>query len=149
MPASDPKSKRPSGANLPSPHKPSVFFIDRSLGRKIIAGALRKAGEDVQVHDDHFPPDARDEEWLAEIGKRGWIALSKDTRIRYRANELKALRAAKVCAFVLTARGDLQGKEIAAIFVKALPAMKRLVAKTRPPFIAHVSRDGSVRLVTP
>ena len=78
-------SKKRSAANssskLPSRY---AFFIDRSLGRKIVADALRQAGAEVHVHGDHFPPDARDEEWLRVVGQRGWIVLTKDKMIRYR-----------------------------------------------------------------
>jgi hypothetical protein len=38
---------------LPSPPERLVFFIDRSLGRKVIPDALRAAGEEVRIHDDH------------------------------------------------------------------------------------------------
>ena len=124
-----------------------VFFIDRSLGRRIIPGALRDAGEEVRIHDEHFPQDAKDETWLAEAGKQGWVVLTKDKNIRYRAIELHALLAARVRAFVLTARGDLSGAEVGQIFVKALPAVKQLCETAEPPFIARVSRDGSVTIV--
>src|SRR5260221_14400832 len=96
MAASGPKSKRLFVVNSPSPPDPLVFFIDRSLGRKIIAKALRDAGEEVMVHDDHFPQNTRDEVWLGEAGKRQWVVLTKDENIRYRTNELMALRAASV-----------------------------------------------------
>lgn len=138
--------KKPSVASLPSPPERLVFFVDRSLGRKVIPGALRGAGEEVRVHDDHFPQDAKDEMWLAEAGKSGWVVLTKDKHIRYRAAEILALRAANVRAFVLSASGDLSGAEVSQIFVKALPSMKRLCQRTAPPFIALVGRDGTVRL---
>lgn len=147
MAASAPRSKKPSDASLNSPPEPLVFFVDRSLGRKIIPDTLRGAGEQIRVHDELFPQDARDEDWLPEVGRRGWIVLTKDTRIRYRAAEVAALLAARVRAFVLGARGDLQGTEIAAIFVKALPAMKRVLSETDPPFVAHVSRDAKVTVM--
>ena len=38
----------------------------------------------VEIHDDYFASDALDETWLSEIGKRGWVAITKDERIRYR-----------------------------------------------------------------
>jgi len=62
----------------PKPASGLVFFIDRSLGRKYVAGALRTAGAKVEVHDDHFPQTTPDVEWLAEVGRRGWVVLSKD-----------------------------------------------------------------------
>ncbi len=132
--------------SLSLPESP-VFFVDRSLGRRIVPEALRSAGAPVEIHDDHFPQDARDEAWLAEAGRRDWVVLTKDKNLRYRAVETQALMTAKVRAFVLTARGDLSGPEIAQIFVKALPAMRRVCATVTPPFIAHVSRDSNVSVV--
>ena len=141
------KSKRPSAASSGSkPPEPLVFFIDRSLGRKIVAQALREVGESVEIHDEHFAPDARDEAWLVEVGKRGWIVLTKDDRIRYRVTERTALTSARVRAFVLTS-SQLQGVEMAAAFVKALPRIKRLIANRAPPFIGRVARSGKVSLL--
>ena len=147
MPAHGSRSKKRSESNSPSKlPKPLIFFIDRSLGRKIIAAALRQAGADVRIHDDHFPPDERDEKWLREVGRRGWVVLTKDSRIRYRGPEVTALQRARVRAFVLT-RGDLQGAELAEIFVRALPTIERFVAKNPPPFIARIGRDGTVSML--
>jgi len=51
------------------------WFLDRHLGRHIVADALNQAGVDVPVHDDHFRRDAEDEEWLREVGHRRWYML--------------------------------------------------------------------------
>ena len=147
MTASADRSKKQPALNLPSLPEPLVFFIDRSLGRRVIPNALRDAGARVEVHDDHFSQDAQDQVWLAEAGKRGWVVLTKDKHLRYRAVETNALMSAKVRAFVLTTRGDLSGAEIGQIFVKALPKMRRLCATDSGPFVAHVSRDGSVSIM--
>jgi predicted nuclease of predicted toxin-antitoxin system len=116
------RSKRPSPA-------PPPLFIDRSLGR--LASALHAQGAEVHTHDAHFAQDARDEEWLAEVGRRGWAVSTKDTRIRYRQTELSALIAGGVRAFVLT-RGDLNGSEMAAIVVKVPPHLARFSARHHP-----------------
>jgi hypothetical protein len=107
---------------------------------------LREIGEVVEIHDDHFAPDAKDEVWLAEVGRRGWIVLTKDDRIRYRVTERTALASAKVKAFVLTST-QLQGSEMAAAFVTALPRIKRFIANHPPPFLCRVSRNGKVSLL--
>ena len=101
----------------------------------------------VELHDDHFPQDTQDQVWLAEVGKRGWVVLTKDKHLRYRAVETNALKSAKVRAFVLTARSDLSGAEIGQIFVKALPGMRRLCETGSGPFVAHVNRGGSVSIM--
>ena len=147
MTANGDTSKKPSDASLRSPPERLVFFVDRSLGRKIIPDALRAADEEVRVHDEFFPQDEKDEVWLAEVGRLGWVVLTKDKHIRYRQVEIQALLAGKVRAFILTARGDLSGAEVGQIFIKAMPAMKKLCDTATPPFIARVSRDSSVTLV--
>ena len=128
------------------PPEPPIFFLDRSLGKKRVATALREAGAVLHIHDDHFPPDAKDEDWLAEVGRHGWIVLTKDYRIRYRHVERLALMKAGVAAFILTS-GDLQGEEMAQIFVNALPKMTRFLQKHAKPFIAKIAKDGSVSLL--
>jgi hypothetical protein len=100
----------------------------------------------VQIHDDHFRQGAEDVEWLPEVGQRRWIVLTKDTQIRYRTPERIALMQAGVRAFVLTA-GNLSAREMADIFVQALPAIRRFVANHQPPFIAKVTRSGAVSMI--
>ena len=100
----------------------------------------------MQIHDDHFSQNATDEAWLREVGRRGWIVLTKDTWIRRRSNERTALMHTGVRAFVLVA-GNLSGSEMARVFVTALPAMHRFIARHNPPFIAKVTRSGAVSLL--
>jgi uncharacterized protein with PIN domain len=127
------------------PPDPPVFFIDRSLGKKI-ADALRVKGIQVEVHDDHFSPDEKDEVWLLCVGRKGWIILTKDKRIRYRNIEKHAVKKANTSIFTLL-RGDLKAIEMANIFIKALPKIKRFISKHRPPFIAKVTKSGSVSML--
>ena len=147
MTAARARSKKRSGANsTEKPRKPLVFFLDRNLGTKHVASALRAAGVTVEVHNNHFPPDARDETWLPEVGKRGWVVLTKDDRIRYRSTELAAVISAHVALFALSS-GNLTGVEMAQALVAALPRMFRVLATHRPPFIAKVTRSGEMSLV--
>lgn len=67
-----------------------VFFTDRDLGKRF-PEILSAAGLQVERHADHFAPDASDEEWLALVGSRGWVAVSHDRRIRYKPYELGAV----------------------------------------------------------
>jgi hypothetical protein len=96
--------RTPSAASSHSrePRRPTTFFIDRSLGDRFVAEALRTHGLTVRAHKDHFPPDAKDEDWLREVGRRRWVVLTKDKMLRYRQTETTALLEAKVRAFVLT-----------------------------------------------
>jgi predicted nuclease of predicted toxin-antitoxin system len=141
--------KKQSVANSASPKPPEelTFFLDRQLGRYKMAGALRDAGLKVEIHDDHFAPDAKDEEWLTVAGQKGWIVVTRDERIRYRVAEKQAIRRTKVRALVLVAQGNLRAEMLVEIFLKALPKVRAIVAKHRPPFIAKIWRDGKVGLL--
>jgi len=112
-----------------------------------MAGVLRNAGLNVEIHDDHFAQDAQDPEWLTTAGKNNWIVVTRDERIRYRVAEKQAIRRAKVRAFVLAALGNLRAEMLAEIFLKALPKIRRTAAKEKPPFIAKISSSGEVTLL--
>lgn len=120
--------------------------MDRALGTGALAQALRAAGCTVEIHDQHFPQAAKDAEWLPEVGRRGWVVLTKDHHIRTRQNELVALLSAGVAAFVLTG-ADLTGPEMAEAFVRALPRVRRMLVGQPRPFIARVSGAGHVTLI--
>jgi hypothetical protein len=143
------RSRRQSATSSRSSQEPReevVFFVDRSLGRKRFPTPLHDAGLTVEIHDDHFAPDAEDEVWLSEIGKRGWIAITKNERIRYRTIERVALMVARVRAFILS-RGKIPAVELAAIFLRALPRVRRVVAMHRGPFIARITRGSKVKVI--
>ena len=125
-----------------------TFFLDRCLGKKILASVLRAATLKIEVHDDHFPPDAKDEDWLQIVGARGWIVLTSDRRIRYRVLELAALKASGVRAFTFRS-GNLTAQKMGEIFLKALQRISTLLNNNAGPFVASILRDGSVRVVLP
>jgi len=125
-------------------NKPT-FFLDRSLGKELIAKALRDKNVNVEVHDSHFPPNAKDEDWLQEVGDRGWIVLTKDRRFHKRMLEITAIANSRVQVFKLTA-ANLQGAEMAEIFVKSIKKIERVAMSNRAPLIATVSRTGRVSM---
>ena len=108
--------------------------------------ALREAGWYVELHDDHFPQDAKDPELLSAVAARGWVFLTQDARIRYHAAEVRALRAAGLRAIVL-ATGSLTAEKTAEILEKARSRIERVAAEEDAPFIFRVAKDGSVKRV--
>lgn len=100
------------------------------------------------MHDDRFPPDAPDQVWLSEVSRRGWVVLTKDKRIRYRAPELAAVSATKARVFTLTA-GSIQAQEMADIFIHAMPKVRAFVESRRPPYIVTITRSGLLSKVYP
>jgi predicted nuclease of predicted toxin-antitoxin system len=116
-----------------------VFFTDRDLGTRF-PDILRSAGLSVERHRDHFPPDARDEDWLAAVGARGWVALTHDRRIRYKPNELGAVVRHGVALLVIVGRAPYP--ELATAFVATLPRIETFLAGHEPPFVGKVFRPS-------
>ena len=116
-----------------------VYFTDRDLGNRF-PEALRSAGLTVERHADHFADNAPDEVWLETVGKRGWIALTHDRRIRYKPNERDAVIRHGVALLVIV--GAAPFPELAHAFVGSLPVIERFLRRHRPPFIARVYRPS-------
>jgi predicted nuclease of predicted toxin-antitoxin system len=140
------KSKKPYGTKAELLLKNSTFFVDRCLG-KGVGVALRESGLHVEFHADHFADDADDQTWISEVGRRGWVVLTKDKAIRTRPVELNAVEAAKVRMFSLSS-GNMTGEQMAEVFVANRLNIGPLIKKHSPPFIARVSASG-VSLVYP
>ena len=132
---------RPSSTKPPRKESPGwVFFTDRDLG-KALPNALRKAGYMVVIHDDHFlDTRTRDEVWLPEVAKRGWIALSHNKGIRRVSEERDAAMRGGLALFFLIGK---RHEELIANVVATAPGIIRFREKHAPPFIAHVTRPHS------
>jgi hypothetical protein len=116
-----------------------VYFTDRDLGKRF-PEILSAAGFRVERHHDHFAPDATDEFWLREIGKRNWVAITHDRRIRYKPNELEAVVRNRVALLVVV--GAVPFPELASAFVATAPRIESFLARHVPPLIAKVYRPS-------
>ncbi|HEY1362193.1 MAG TPA: hypothetical protein VGF60_08105 [Xanthobacteraceae bacterium] len=116
-----------------------IYFTDRDLGRAF-AEILRSGGLRVERHAQHFAADTPDEVWLEEVGKRGWIALTHDRRIRYKPNERDAVMRHGVALLVII--GAAPFPDLARAFLTTLPRIENLLRRTKPPFIAKVYRPS-------
>lgn len=125
------------------PDKP-VFFVDRSLGRIDVPDALRGAGYQCVIHDEHFDQDTEDTIWLSAVAKENWIVLTKDERIRYRPLELKALESSQLRTFIMVC-GNVRGIDTAAILLKAMPRVLDIVNTQKGPFICYIYKNSAVK----
>ena len=137
------RSKKRSDASSKSQPDKFVFFLDRNLGNRVIAQALRDAGHPVEIHDAHLPVAAPDEDWIRLISSRGWVGVTKDKRIRYRTAEISAIKEYGARVLVIRAK-NLTGTEIAEILMKYYRRIQRFVGQVNVPFIAGISRSGTI-----
>ena len=139
--------KKPS-AGRPSKKPPDrlTLFFDENFGRKKIKELLQGVDARVEVHADHFETGTEDAEWIPEVTKRGWIILSFDRRIRYKANERAAIREHRARVFFLTA-AETTAEQAAQIVRAAIPRIEKLVQETHAPFYATINKNGEIGVV--
>jgi hypothetical protein len=116
------------------------------LGGKIVPAALVDRGWRVERHDDHFDQSTSDQEWITAIGKRKWIILTADSRIRYNPLEKAALLSSGTIIFVIAGRKNLTGRELANQFLSAEAAILKAIEKQRSAAIFKIHRQGRVEL---
>ena len=138
------KSKKRSAASSNWQREEPVLFLDRNLGKHVIADRLRAEGMAVEVHDDHLPPDAPDEDWLAYVGRRGWIALTNDKNIRYRTAELTAIRKHGVRIIVIRAK-NATAVDMAEMVVKGRRRIADFAEKPSGSLVAAMYANGMLR----
>jgi hypothetical protein len=120
-----------------------VIVLDENICFSDLQDAIRSAGVSCELLTDHFPPGTPDATWLTQIGKRGWILLSKDLAIEKNNLEYIALTNMRVGAFFIRSR-EMPKREIIACVVKALPKMLKIIQAENKPFLFKVYKDGTV-----
>ena len=136
--------KRSASSNVsPRELAPAALFIDRCAWSGALARSLREAGIAFVAHHERFAHDTPDDVWLAAAADRGWLVVTRDQRIRYRANELAAMQRARLHVFVFT-QGGLTGAETGSILVRCHAALLRFAAETPPPAFFSLTRSGEV-----
>lgn len=99
---------------------------------------MRAAGLQVEWFFDHFGDATPDTEWLDAVGRKGWIAITHDARIRYKANELAAVVRHNVAMLLVV--GHAPYPRLAEHFVHTLPRIEAFIDVHQPPYIAKVYR---------
>ena len=110
----------------------------------MIADALRSAGISCELHDDHLPIDAPDEDWVALAGRKGWIVLTKDKNIRNRHAQLNSIKKNATRIIVIRAK-NATGPEIAQILRKGINRIYRFYSSEDAPLVAAIYSYGRIK----
>jgi len=127
---------------------PPEFFVDRSLGSRIVPEALRRVGLTAHAMADVYPnlgEDLADETWIPEVTARGWIILLKDDRVRSNPAERAAILDSAARVFCVT-RGNLTGVTQAEWLVNNRYRILQ-TARKRGPYVYGVYENRLERLL--
>jgi PIN like domain len=112
----------------------------------VLLEAMRAAGANVRHVGDAVPYGSADEDWLTEIGSRGWIALMRDQKVRKRPLEIAALKAAGVAAFAYTG-GQATALNTAEAICPRLVKFANMAVSEPKPFLFTFGVAGSLSRV--
>jgi hypothetical protein len=119
-----------------------VFYLDENLCNcKPIEEVFKTAQLRYEKHLTYFTRGTPDPDWLAFVGERGWIVLTKDKGQRYSPLEKKELQTYQIKQFAFHS-GNLSGAEMAEILGQNLRKIFNIIEKHPPPFVASLTRSG-------
>lgn len=121
-----------------------MIFVDGSVPRGV-ADALKKIGKDAKAKAELSPKGTEDTVWLRAVGVNGWLAITRDGRIRTRPGELQAIMDHRAGCFILTYKNHLTRPEIIELVLDNIEAMEEKFRTTPRPFIYTVTKDGEFR----
>lgn len=120
-----------------------ILFFDRSLGKGLGRTLRRVRGfpATVELHDQHFAQNTPDDEWLAEVGQRGWFAIGQDYRHHLMDLEREAIRTHRVGVFYLWGADASQWEQLR-VLARAWSRIEAMTATAPPPFIYRIEKSG-------
>jgi len=136
----------PSGRRNKRPDPPPpVFFLDRGLGRFLVADAIRERGYGVLPMADVYPDgeDQRlpDDDWILRAAAEGWVALTKDYSII--RDHIDTLASTTLRVFSLN-NANLTGPQMAGRFERHLNRIVQRASKPGP-YLYVIGSDGLER----
>ncbi|MGH7746728.1 MAG: hypothetical protein ACREQ5_18530 [Candidatus Dormibacteria bacterium] len=133
---------------------PPDFFVDRSLGDKILPALLRQAGMVVhpmaEVYGRRVAQTLADEVWIREATANGWALLHKDTAIARRTQGrpgplLAALIEAGARAFCMMS-ADLSAQRQVERILRHRARIEQLARETPGPYVFGLYAHGLARI---
>lgn len=128
-----------------SAFSPVYFADENALG---MAKILNRAGRTDFLYPGHpdlpeVPLGALDLEWMPIVGSRGFIAITRDRRIRTRPAELDAYLTHGIRSVWIGAKQDLRAHEQADLFIKHEERLQReIIKRGAGPWALAMNRSG-------
>jgi PIN like domain len=128
------------------PRNAPFFYVDESIYSRILIQALKEVDAQFSTVGDAIPFGAPDEEWLEVCGNSGWLALTRDQRIRYRTLEKRAVRDYRVGMFTFTG-GQATAQQTTDRIMALLAKFSHIASSESRPFIYTFGLIGPVARV--
>lgn len=124
----------------------ATFFFDNDISFRIVEALGRLVhGHRVVPLREVFPVNTPDTTWIPQVGKDGWIVISRDHNQRRREAEHAALKANAVRALYVRHSGtqDTLFADAARI-IKNWPKIERWGTSAPPGTLARLNTDDAI-----
>ena len=120
---------------------PPTFYVDETYGPRLVS-LLRKMNVHAVTYRDvpGIESGDRDVDWIPNVAKRRWIAVSGDKKLRRRLVELQAIQHARLGLVVIAARLSTE-EEAAQVIDKHRNSVLALTLHMPPPFVISLTRQ--------
>ena len=132
---------------MTSPLRRPTLFFDRDVGIRLPqALRLLRLPVDIEYHQNHFPGDAKDEEWMPAVGRRGWTLIGHDGQHHLVAAERSAILDYRIGCFYLWGNSARLWQKMRC-FLRGFEGVLEAVQDTDPPFVFKVREAGRLEAV--
>lgn len=119
-----------------------VFFFDRDVGVALPRALLSlKLPTQVEYHQAHFSANARDDDWMADVGQNGWFVIGHDSRHHREPAELFAIKQHQMGCFYLWGAHAKRWQKMRC-FLRAYERILEAGRSSPRPFVFRVSETG-------
>lgn len=98
----------------------------------------------IHWHDQNFPQEALDDEWLPSVGAWGWTVIGQDYHYHKREHEAAALRDYSIGCFYLWG-AEAKRWDTMRLFAKAFDKIVFAEETTPRPFLYYVMRNAQLK----
>ena len=125
-----------------------VSFFDRDVGTALPKALdILRLPTNVEYHQNHFPTDAQDDVWMADVGPRGWIVVGHDSQHHRRPIELSAIQQYGIGCFYLWGRHAVRWEKMRC-FPNAYQRIFEAIDTTPKHFVYRITQVSRLEIVS-
>lgn len=128
-----------------------IFFFDRDVGislpKALIELRFDKQFNEIHFHQQLFPIEDADDNWLPKVGQWGWTVIGHDSQHHVKQAEISAIKQYSIGCFYLWG-SEAKRWEKMQCFARAYERIIEIDRVTPKPYIFRINRMGRLQPVS-
>jgi hypothetical protein len=127
-----------------------ILFFDRDLGTSLPKALIElhfdRQFNEMHYHQQLFPQNSPDDDWLPKVGQWGWTVIGHDSQHHAKESELSAIKQYRIGCFYLWGWESKRWEKMQC-FARAYDHIVEAEKNTPKPFIFIVGKMGRLKQV--